>query len=91
VGGKAVAGIEPALLVDGLQLGQFVAVGLDEGLLVGGNVLLDGDGLVAGRGAVVAQGGAQLIEIEVEALGDQRQVASTSWPCSRTRKQETEG
>ena len=74
VGGKAVAGIEPALLVDGFQLGQLVAVGLDEGLLVGGDVLLDGDGLVAGRGPVAAQGGAQLLQIEIQPAGDQRQV-----------------
>ena len=33
VRGKAVARIEPALLVDGFQLGQLVAVRLDEGLL----------------------------------------------------------
>ena len=74
MGGKAVAGIEAAFFVDGLQLGQFVAVGLDEGLLVGGDVLLDGDGLVAGRGAIAAEGGAQLVEVEVEAAGDERQI-----------------
>ena len=38
VGGKAVAGIEASLFVDGLQLGQFIAVGFDKGLLIGGNV-----------------------------------------------------
>ena len=47
VRGKAVARIKPPLLVDRLQLRQLVAVRLDKGLLVGGNVLLDGDRLVA--------------------------------------------
>ncbi len=36
MGGEAVAGIETALLVEGFELGELVAVGLDEGLLVGG-------------------------------------------------------
>ena len=74
VSGKAIARIEAALLVDGLEFGQFVAVGFDEGLLVGGDVLLDGDGLVAGRGAEMAKRGAELVKIEVEAVGDQGQV-----------------
>ncbi len=74
VGGKAVAGIQPPLFVDGLQLGQLVAMSLDERLLVGGYVQLDGEGLVAGRGAIAAQHGAQLLQIEVEALGDQGQI-----------------
>ncbi len=43
---KPVAWIEPARLVNGLQLRQFVAMRLDKRLLVGGDVLLDGDGLI---------------------------------------------
>ena len=57
--GKSVARIKPALLVDRLQLGQLVAMRRDKRLLVGGHVLLDGDGLVAGlrsgSGASVAR------------------------------------
>ena len=41
---------------------------------VGGDVQLDGDGLVAGRGPVVAQRGAQLLQIQVQAARNQRQV-----------------
>ena len=74
VRGKAVARIQPALLVDGFQLGQLVAVRRDKGLLVGGHVLLDGDGLVAGLGAVTVQRGAQLIQIEIQAPRNQRQI-----------------
>jgi hypothetical protein len=62
VGGEAVAGIEAALLVEGFELGQLVAVGLDEGLLVGGDVLLQRDGLVLGRGGVAAQRGLDLLD-----------------------------
>ncbi len=74
VGGKAVIGIEPPLLVDGLELRQLVAMRLDKGFLVGRDVELDGDGLVAGRGAIAAESGAQLLHIEVQPARDQRQV-----------------
>ncbi len=69
MGGEAVAGVEAALLVEGFELGELVAVGLDEGLLVGGDVLLEGDGLVFGRELVVAQGGLDLVDGDVEAAG----------------------
>ncbi len=74
VGREPVAGIEAALLVDGLQLRKLVAVGLDKRLLVGGDVLLDGDGLVAGRDAEVAQRSPQLFQIEVQPLRNHGQV-----------------
>ena len=74
VRGKTVARIEPALFVDGFELGQLVAMRLDKGLLVGGHVLLDGDGLVAGLRAIVVQRGAQLVEVEIKALRNQRQI-----------------
>ncbi len=71
---EPVAGIQAALFVDGFQLRKLVAVGLDKCLLVGGDVLLDGDGLIAGRDAEVAQRGPQLFEIEVQTLRDHGQV-----------------
>ncbi len=48
VGGETVAGIEAALLVESFKFGKLVAMGGDEGLLVGGDVLLERDGLVLG-------------------------------------------
>jgi N-dimethylarginine dimethylaminohydrolase len=74
MGREAVARIEAAFLVDGFKLGQFVAMRLDKRLFVGGNVLLDRDGLVAGRGAVTSQSGAQLVQVKVETARDQRQI-----------------
>ena len=74
VGGEAVAGVEAALLVEGFELGELVAVGGDEGLLVGGDVLLERDGLVLGRGLEAAEGGLDLLDGDVEALGDEREV-----------------
>ncbi len=44
MGGEAVAGIEAALLVDGFEFRQLVAVGLNEGLLVGRDSCLMGMG-----------------------------------------------
>ena len=49
-------------------------MGLDEGLFVGRDVLLDWDGLVAGRRAKVLKRGLELVEIEVQTLRDERQV-----------------
>jgi len=74
VGGEAIPGIKPPLLVDGLQLRQLIAMRLDKCLLVGGDVLLDGNGLVTGRGPIAAQRGAQIFHIQVQAVGDERQV-----------------
>ena len=74
VRGKSVAGIEAPLFVDRLQFRQLVAVCLDERPLVVRNVLLDGDRLVAGRGAIAAKSGAQLLQIQTQALGDERQI-----------------
>ena len=74
VSGKAVARIKPPLLVDRVQLRQLVAMGLNKRLLVGGNVLLDGNRLVARRGAVTAQCGAQLLQIQMQSLRNQRQI-----------------
>ncbi len=71
---KSVARIQPALFIDGFELRQLVAMRRDKRLLVRGHVLLDRDGLIAGLGAVVVQRRAQLIEVEIEALGDQRQI-----------------
>ncbi len=71
---KAVARIEPALLVDGFQLRQLVAVRLNEGLLVRRDFLLDGDGLIARGGAEVLHGGAQLVEIEIKAARNHGQI-----------------
>ena len=74
MGGEAVARIEAALLVEGFELGEFVAVGVDEGLLVGGDVLLERDGLVLGRELEAAQRGLNLLDGDVQAGGDERQV-----------------
>jgi hypothetical protein len=74
VSGESVRGIETALLVEGFEFGEFVAVGGDEGLLVGGDVLLEGDGLVLGSVLVAADCGLDLLDGDVEALGDERQV-----------------
>ena len=74
VGRKAVARIKPALHVDRLQLGQFVAMRLDEGLLVGCDLLLDGNRLVDRAGAIAAQRGAQQLQVQVQPARNQRQV-----------------
>ena len=58
---------------------------------VGGNVLLDGDRLIARRGAITPQRGAQLLQIQVQTRAISGRSASTLRFCSRTRKQETEG
>ena len=74
MGGEAVAGVEAALLVEGFELGELVAVGGDEGLLVRGDVLLEGDGLVLGGGLEAAEGGLDLVDGDVEALGDEGEI-----------------
>ena len=74
VGGEAVAGVEAALLVAGFELGEFVAVGGEEGLLVGGDVDFKGDGLVLRGGGEAADGRLDLLDGEVEAGGDEREV-----------------
>ncbi len=51
VGGEAVAGIKPPLLVDCLQFGKLVAMRLDELLLIRSDVLLERNRLILGRGA----------------------------------------
>ena len=47
---------------------------LDKGLLVGSYVLLDRDRLIARCGAVMAQRGAQLLQIKVQTTRNQRQI-----------------
>ena len=74
VGGEAVAGVEPALLFEGFELGQLVAMGFDEGLLVGGDVLLERDGLEPGCESEVAKGRFDLLDRHVEPFGDHGQV-----------------
>ena len=74
MGGEAIAGVEAALLIEGLEFGELVAMGRDEGLLVGGDVLLEGNGLVVGSDLVAAKGGVDLVDGDVEALRDQGQV-----------------
>jgi hypothetical protein len=72
--GEAVAGVKAALLVEGLELGEFVAVGGDEGLFVRSDVLLEGDGLVLGGYLEAAESGVNLLDGDVEAAGDERQI-----------------
>jgi hypothetical protein len=74
VSGEPVTRVEAALLVEGLELGELVAVGCDEGLLVGGDVLLEGNGLVFGGYLVVAEDGVDLIDGEMEPPGDEREI-----------------
>jgi hypothetical protein len=74
VGGEAVAGVESALLVECLEFGELIAVGSDEGLLVGSDVLLERDGLVFGGYLKAADCGLDLLDGDVEACGDERQV-----------------
>ena len=74
VGGEAVAGIEAALLVEGFEFGELVAMGGDEGLLVGSDVLLEGNGLVFGGDLVAADGGLNLLDGDVEAAGDEGKI-----------------
>ena len=62
---EAVAGIKPALLINRLQLRQFVAMRLDESLLVCGDVLFDRDGLVARCCAIALDRRLQLVQIKV--------------------------
>ena len=66
MGGEAIAGVEAALLVEGFEFGEFVAVCVDEGLLVGGDVLLEGDRLVLGSDLEAADGGLDLLDGDVE-------------------------
>ncbi len=47
---------------------------LDERLLVGADVFLDGNGLISRRRAVMVQRGAKLVEIKMKSLRDQRQI-----------------
>ena len=70
----SVSRVKPALLVDRLQLGQFITMRRNKRLLVGSYVLLDGDGLVAGLQTVPVQCGPQLIRVEIQAFCDQRQI-----------------
>ena len=74
VGRKAIARIEPALHVDRLQLGEFIAVRLDELLLIGGDVALQRQRLVLGRAAILHQHRADLVLGHMKAAGDLRQV-----------------
>src|SRR5882724_1064100 len=57
VSGEAVGGIEAALLVEGFEFGEFVAVSGDESLFVGRDVLLKRNRLVLRGDLVVTNGG----------------------------------
>ena len=68
---EAVAGVEASLRVPHCEFGQLIAVGLDEGLLIRGNVLLQWDGIVGRRACVAAQGCLDLVHRKIEAAGDE--------------------
>ncbi len=72
--GKTITRVKSALLVDGFELRQLITVRRDEGLLVGGDVRLDRNRLIAGLGAIAVQRGAQLIQIKIQAARNQRQI-----------------
>jgi hypothetical protein len=74
VSGESVAGVEAALLVEGLEFRKLVAMGGDEGLFVGGDVLFEGNRLILGGDLEAAQRGLDLLDWDVEAAGDERQV-----------------
>jgi hypothetical protein len=74
VSGEAVAGVEATLIVKGFEFGELVSVGGDESLLIGGDVLLERNGLVLGGYFVVAEDGVDLIHRNMEALGDEGQI-----------------
>jgi hypothetical protein len=74
VGREAVTGVKTSLLIEGFEFGEFVAVGGDECLLVGSDVLFERDRLVAGGDLVVAEDGVNLVDGEVKTLRDERQV-----------------
>ncbi len=74
VGGESIFGIEAALLLDGVELGELVFVGLDELFFVGSDVLPEGERLVFGREAVALEDGVDLVDGHVEAAGDEGQV-----------------
>jgi len=89
MGGEAVAGIEAALLLDGFQFGELVLVGLDEFLFVRVmSCLSGGAGIwrleIAFEIASIGRGHVQPREMRGRS-------GVMSWPCSRMRKQETEG
>ena len=46
----------------------------DESLLVGGDVLLDGNGLILRRGAEAAKRGLQLVKVKMKALCDEGEI-----------------
>jgi hypothetical protein len=71
VSGETVARVEAALLDLSFQLGQLVAVRFDEGLLVLGNVLLEGQRLELGGGGETLERGLNLLQRNVQAGGDQ--------------------
>jgi hypothetical protein len=74
VGGESVAGVETALLVEGFEFREFVAVSGNKGLFVGCDVLLEWNGLILGGNLESADGGLNLLDGDVEAPGDKRQV-----------------
>ncbi len=74
VGGKAIAGIQPPLFVDGFQLRQLVAVGLDKLHLVRSDVLLERNRLILGRQRVMRQGALQLLRGHVQPTRNQGKV-----------------
>ena len=71
---EAVVRVETPFLVDGFQFGQFVAMRLDERFFVGSHFLLDGNGLISRRSTETLDGGAQCVQIEVQAAGNRRQI-----------------
>jgi hypothetical protein len=74
VRGKAVARIEPPFLVDRFQLRQLIPVRLNKRLLIRRNILLDGNRLVPRRQPEAMQRSLQLVEVQIQPLGNQRQV-----------------
>ena len=72
--GESVARVEPALIVLGFELGKFIAVGFNKGLLILGNVLLQGNPLVLRRAGIAANAGLDLFDGKIEAARDERNI-----------------
>ncbi len=71
---KAVARVQPTLLVQRIELRQLIPVRCQKGLLIRRDVLLQRNGLILGCKLKVLQNGADLLRLHVQSLCNQRHV-----------------
>ena len=74
VGHEPIARIKPAVGHDGIQFGQFVAVGFDESQFILSDVVFQKDGLILRHGGEVADAVSDFFGIEMQTLGDEARV-----------------